>query len=252
MNNSDVSGVNDYYFDGIYKDIWKSIIPQKLTDAEVDFMVKSVGLHQGSDVLDIMCGYGRHTIALARLGCYVLAIDNLHDYIEEIQNTVRRENLPVDYVQCHVLNFHSSRQFDLAICMGNSLNFFNRLDTLKIMANVNAHLKTGGKFLINSWSLTEIVVKDFISEHTGKNGDIIVETMSEYLFNPTRIETTNIFTLPNGEKEEKKAIDYVFSFAEMKAMLTASGFKLISAESIPGRKPFALGEPRIYLLAEKI
>lgn len=252
MDNSKVPGVNDQYFDGVYKDIWKSLIPQKLTDAEVDFMMKFAGLHKESQVLDIMCGYGRHAIGLARQGCNVTAIDNLPDYIKELQVIANDEGLPIECLQQHVLNFRSSKQFDLVICMGNSLNFFDRKDTLKILEIVNDHLKKAGKFLINSWSLTEIVVKDFIAEHTGKNGDIIVETKSEYLFNPTRIETTNNFILPNGEIEEKKAIDYVFSFAEMKSMLLETGFRLISAESIPGRKPFTLGEPRIYMVAEKM
>src|SRR5690606_3334101 len=143
-------------------------------------------------------------------------------------------------------------QFDLAICMGNSLNFFDRRDTLKILSLINHHLKIGGRLLINSWSIAEIVIKDFIADHTGKKNEIIIETKSEYLFQPTRIETTNIFTLPDGTKEEKKAVDFVFSFAEMDAMFIETGYRLVSAESIPGRKKFTLGDPRIYMVAEKI
>lgn len=252
MDYSGVSTVNDVYFDGIYKDIWKSLIPQKLTDAEILFMMKCGNLKPGSLVLDIMCGFGRHAIGLARNGYQVTATDNLATYINDLTAIALKDQLPIECIHQHVLDFKSSIQFELAICMGNSLNFFDRADTLKILSLINQHLKSGGRLLINSWSIAEIVIKDFVADHTGKKDDIKIETKSEYLFQPTRIETTNVFTLPDGTKEEKKAIDFVFSFAEMEAMLVETGYQLVSAESIPGRKKFTLGDPRIYMVAEKV
>ena len=67
-----MNNINDSYFDGYYKDIWRSIIPAELTRKEVDFIVSYFKLQPGNKVLDIMCGYGRHAIALAKKGngCY--------------------------------------------------------------------------------------------------------------------------------------------------------------------------------------
>ena len=33
-----MNNINDSYFDGYYKDIWRSLIPAELTMKEVDFM----------------------------------------------------------------------------------------------------------------------------------------------------------------------------------------------------------------------
>jgi ubiquinone/menaquinone biosynthesis C-methylase UbiE len=60
--------INDSFFDGYYKDIWRAIIPEALTKAEVEFFVNTTGLKTGSKVLDLMCGYGRHALSLARKG----------------------------------------------------------------------------------------------------------------------------------------------------------------------------------------
>ena len=46
-----MSNINDTYFDGYYKDIWRSIIPAELTVKEVDFMLSYFNLKQGSKVL---------------------------------------------------------------------------------------------------------------------------------------------------------------------------------------------------------
>ena len=52
--------VNNSFFDGYYKDIWRHIFPEKTTQAEVDFIIEEAKLKPGEHVLDIMCGYGRH------------------------------------------------------------------------------------------------------------------------------------------------------------------------------------------------
>ncbi|MCX8020370.1 MAG: class I SAM-dependent methyltransferase [Chitinophagaceae bacterium] len=74
-----MTNVNDTFFDGSYKYIWKNIIPGILTERETEFMISYFGLRPGSRVLDLMCGYGRHAIALARKGMEVTGVDNLPD-----------------------------------------------------------------------------------------------------------------------------------------------------------------------------
>ena len=77
-------------------------------------------------------------------------------------------------------------------------------------------------------------------------------TDSKLLFSPTRIETESIIIAPDGPTETKKGIDYIYSLNEMETILVKAGLQLNKVYSIPGRKEFANGEPRAYLVAEKI
>lgn len=244
--------INDTYFDGAYKEIWRTIIPVELTVKEVDFMLPYFNLQPGSKVLDLMCGYGRHALALARKGVAVTAVDNLQDYITEIQQTTTKENLSVKAVKASATDYKGDDIFDLIICMGNSLQFFNADDTIKLLRNIAAQLKGGGHLLINSWSIAEIAIKNFTGKSWSYVGDLKFLTDSKYLFHPTRIETETIIISPDGSTEEKMGIDYIFSINEMEAMLKAAGLVLKEVYSIPGKKKFTLGEPRAYLVAEKI
>ena len=247
-----MSNINDSYFDGYYKEIWKTIIPDELTAKEVDFMIPYFKLEEGSRVLDLMCGYGRHSIGLARKGMEVTAVDNLADYIHEIKELAEKENLPLKPVQTSALDFKTDERFDLAICMGNSLNFFDSVDTLKLLSKISSFLKPGGEILINSWSIAEIVFKNFKEKNWSQIGDMKFLTDSKVLFNPTRIETESIIISPGGDTETKQGIDYIFSLNELETMLNIAGFKLKEVYSIPGRKKFTVGEPRVYMVAEKI
>ena len=92
MSFARTQNINNSFFDGYYKDIWRAIIPEALTKAEVDYVVSEGELRAGSKVLDLMCGYGRHALSLARKGMNVTAIDNLTDYIDEIKQIAEKEN----------------------------------------------------------------------------------------------------------------------------------------------------------------
>src|SRR4030095_13727257 len=100
-----MNNINDSYFDGHYKDIWRTIIPDELTVKEVDFMLSYFNLKPGSKVLDMMCGYGRHALGLARKGMHVTAVDNLGAYIAEIRDIADREQLPLKTVQHDMLTY---------------------------------------------------------------------------------------------------------------------------------------------------
>jgi len=246
-----LENINDNFFDGHYKEIWKNIIPEVLTVKEVDFMISYFGLQPGSTVLDLMCGYGRHVLALGRKGIAVTAVDNLAAYLEEIKTAVAAENLPVKTIQQNVVDYIPDSMFDLVICMGNSLNFFNAAAVQKIFAAVSAGLKPGGHLLINSWTIAEIIFRNFKESSEGDFGGLKLETRMKMLFQPARTEAESTFTTPGGETETKTGIDYIYSLNEMESMLLGAGLSLKKVYSIPGRKEFTLGEPRAYLVAEK-
>ncbi|MBI3139531.1 MAG: methyltransferase domain-containing protein [Sphingobacteriales bacterium] len=246
-----MANINDDFFNGHYKEIWKTLIPAELTVREVDFMVPHFGLQPGSRVLDLMCGYGRHALALGRKGIAVTAVDNLRDYTDEIRETVLAEALPVEVICTDVLGFRSSQQFDLAICMGNSLNFFTATEIAALLAAVGNQLKPGGHLLINSWSITEIQFNKTLNNSWSRIGEYTFLSSARLLFQPTRLEVETITLRGDGISETKKGIDYIYSLNELEALLQEAGLRLTEAYSIPGKKKFTLGEPRVYLVAEK-
>jgi SAM-dependent methyltransferase len=155
-------------------------------------------------------------------------------------------------VQSGVFDFITNDRFDLAICMGNSLNFFNTEETVKLFSNICSYLKPGGHLLINTWTIAEIAFKNFKEKSWSEVGGMKFLVDSKILFHPTRMESVHTIILPDGSTEVKSGIDYIFSLNEMEEMLKMAGLTLKEVYSIPGRKKFAIGEPRAYLVAEKI
>jgi hypothetical protein len=107
-------------------------------------------------------------------------------------------------------------------------------------------------FYINTWSLTEIAVKNIKEKSWSRIEDFLLISDCKILFYPTRMEMNSIIITDGGKREEKVGIDYIFSINEIKAMLNKTGFRLKEIYSIPGKKLFTIGEPRAYIVAEKI
>jgi SAM-dependent methyltransferase len=243
---------NSWFFDGFYKEIWRQIFPEKTTVAEVDFIMSAGALKPGCLVLDLMCGYGRHSLELGQRGVQVTAVDNLEDYMSELDARARSANLPVQAVCTDVLKLDLKKEYDAVICMGNSLQFFDAEELKAILENISAHLKTGGKFFINSWSLAEIVGQKNKEKTWNRFGGYYLLTENRFFQDPDRIETNSIIIAENGDREEKQAVDYIYSIPSLQSMFGKAGLLLKEVYSIPGQKLFSPGDPRAYIVAEKI
>ena len=244
--------INKSFFDGYYKEIWRHIFPEKTTLAEVDWIIQEANLKSGNVILDIMCGYGRHSLEFARRGIKSTAVDTLCDYINEINDKAHIEKLEIKTLCEDVLDMQLEGQYDAAICMGNSIQFFDEEDTIRLLKNTSIHLKQGAKLFINSCSISEIAAKFFKENSWAKIADMYYLIENKFSFNPSRIETNTVIITESGQREQIIGVDYVYSLNEMEHMLDKAGFKLHELYSIPGKKKFTIGEPRIYIVAEKI
>ncbi|RYY54432.1 MAG: class I SAM-dependent methyltransferase [Chitinophagaceae bacterium] len=248
-----IENINDRYFDGFYQEIWRQTVPEQTTAKEIAYIIEGLKTPSGGHVIDLMCGYGRHSIALASQGFKVTAVDNLANYTDEILKVAAKESLSIEVVNANIATFTPPEATaELCICMGNSINFFPEKDVKIILERMHGALKTYGKILINTWSLIEIVTKGFVSNSWSEFEDLTLLSESRYLFNPTRVETSTTILKNGAVAEVKLAIDYLFGMSELISLIEAVGFQEVKAFSIPGRKEFQLGDSRAYIVATKL
>ena len=245
------SNINDTFFEGSYKNIWKSLIPAGLTEVEADFVVEIASLKKGDKVLDIMCGYGRHAIELAKRGFDVTAVDNLNDYIKEIENTASEQLLPIKPILAGALQVNLSGLYNAAICMGNSFAFFNKEDAVYLLKKISAHLKPGGVLIINSWMIAEIAIKHFRERDWIHVDDYKYLLDYKFLFQPNRIESEQTILAKDGSVEVIKGVDYIFSLDELEEMFQEAGLSTQGLYGSPRKKKFTIGDNRIYIVAGK-
>ena len=243
--------INNHFFEGLYKEVWRTIIPPALTEAECDFIQDVSNLNPSDRVLDMMCGYGRHTIELAKRNLHVTAIDNLPDYIEEINELSVQQSLDIRAISSDIMDVRLEPGYKAAICMGNSFAFFNAEEALALLKKVSKSLAPQGVLIINSWMIAEIAIKFFKQHDWHYSGPYKCILENNYLFHPSRIETEQTIIAPNGQIENVKGVDYIFTLNELEQMFNEAGLCTAGLYSTPRKKKFTLGDGRIYIVAEK-
>src|SRR3954466_7169745 len=138
------------FFSGINCEMWEKTATQEWTDAEVVFIKDVLNIQPGAKNLDLPCGTGRHSIALARQGFYLTAIDISATFIAALKEKVSKENLSVEVIEGNILSLRLTGSFDGAFCLGNSFGYFNYTAMETFVQKVSASLKPAARWIVNT------------------------------------------------------------------------------------------------------
>lgn len=90
----------------------------------VSLIQKNINLSKGSSVLDMACGAGRHSIAFARKGFNVTAVDLSERLISEAKKNSNLEKVKINFIQSDIRDLNLNLRFDLAVNLFTSFGYF--------------------------------------------------------------------------------------------------------------------------------
>ncbi|MCF2442383.1 class I SAM-dependent methyltransferase [Dyadobacter sp. CY345] len=241
------------YFNGLPQIAWKLNQDETYTEYEVDFLRDTLELKNGSKVLDIMAGYGRHALPLADLGSQLTCVDLSSEYCEELQKISAQENLPLTVICDDILTLtFEEKSFDAAYCFGNSFSFFPREDMQKFLQKISDLLVDGGFFSIHTENLAESIFPNFQTRNWMPVGNDMIY-LAENDYNPEEgyIEAEQTF-ISGTEKVTHSVRQHIYTLGELNFMFKSAGFQVIGAFGNLEADPFMLGDEQLYLVAKKI
>jgi tellurite methyltransferase len=99
--------------------------------------------HVSGRVLDLACGLGRLTLAAARKGCEVVAVDASPTAVAHVSAVARAERLPVTSVQADLEEYELPGTFDGVVAIG-VLMFFRREVAQRLLTRIQEAVRPGG------------------------------------------------------------------------------------------------------------
>ncbi len=138
-----------------YKKIWTLDIQNQSwvedTKRQTDFVIEKLHLNGGEKILDLACGFGRHSLELARRGFSVTGVDITPAYIRFAKEKSQEEGLSVNFLCCDIRELRFDQNFDVVLNMADGAIAYleNDAENQKIFTSVSKALKHGGKHFMD-------------------------------------------------------------------------------------------------------
>ncbi len=138
-------------YDKNWLKIYSSFFTEEETEKEIDLFLKTTSVKKSHKILDLCCGYGRHSIALAKRGYKVVGFDYSLPFLKKAKADALKNGVKIDFVQGDIRQLPYQDEFDLVLMSYPAAFYFDDFQNKEIFFKLVKALKPGGKiFLITA------------------------------------------------------------------------------------------------------
>ena len=199
------------------------LLTAQRTAEEIDFILSILPVETGDRFLDIGCGFGRHSIELARRGIDVLGFDPSAAMIAAAKERSPAHGMRPEFLQLRGEDLDAVNQFDAAICLFTTLGqVAGRKDNRNLLDSTYQTLRPAGNFILEipqrGWAVNNLKPEERFGE--GKNYTQVVRS-----YDPDHNIVTEEFTLVSPAEQRLFLLQYhLFSRSEISLLLEGAGF----------------------------
>lgn len=141
-----------------HKEIWTLDIKKQSwteqTKQQVDFLIQALELTGNERILDLACGFGRHSLEFARRGFSVTGVDITKAYVEDAARQAAAEGLPARFLNLDIREIPFREEFDVVLNLADGAIGYleNDAENEKILDAIANALRPGGKHILDVMS----------------------------------------------------------------------------------------------------
>lgn len=240
--------------DDFWQELEPFMFPPRLfenTTNEVDAVIDLLVLPTGANILDLCCGFGRHSIELTRREFNVTGVDRTSYFLEKARQHADSEELDVEFIQEDMRNFKRIKTFECVLSMFTSFGYFKDPDDdRRVLDNIYASLKDNGVFLLDTMG-KERLAKIFLKRDWEEIGDVFLLHDRSIQRDWSWCENRWII-VKGGERKDFTVSHRLYSAVEIKQLLTETGFSNIKVYGSLKGIPYDQNATRLVVKAQKV
>jgi cyclopropane fatty-acyl-phospholipid synthase-like methyltransferase len=141
----------DGYFDDAFVEIYRDFLTPQRTRREIEGIREMLPLEPGAAVLDLACGWGRHSVELAREGFQVTGLDFSRTLLARAGKRAQAAGVEVELVHADMREIPWTERFDAVCSFYSSLGYFlSDEEDLRVLRGVRSALRRGGVFVMET------------------------------------------------------------------------------------------------------
>ncbi len=243
------------WFEEIFDEDYLRTLPfltPQATKFEANFVMESLGVEPGAQLLDVGCGYGRHAMELAARGYHLVGLDSSLPLLLRGADEAQRRGLTINFVHGDMREMTFESQFDGAYCLFSSFGYFDDETNKRTAQNIAKALKPGARFVVEVLN-RDYLVADLPSRVWWEGDGCVVLEEVEFNYFSSRIVSNRSVVFDDGRQLEHEISLRSFSLHELGKFLHAVGFRVLEISgSMSTRGRFFGAHSRdIVVVAEK-
>ncbi len=243
------------WFEEIFDEDYLRTLPfltPQATQAEAQFVEEALGVEPGAQVLDVGCGYGRHSMELAARGYHVVALDASLPLLLRGADEAQRRGLDINFVHGDMRELTFDSQFDGAYCLFSTFGFFDDETNKKAAQSIARALKPGARFVVEVLN-RDYLIGDLPSRVWWEGDGCVVLEEVEFNYFSSRIVSSRSVVFDDGRQLEQEISIRAYSLHELGKLLHAAGFRVveISGSMITKGRFFGNQSRDIIVVAER-
>ena len=220
-------------------------------DQDVRGFMELSRLPSQARVLDVGCGLGRHSLALARHGLKVTALDISPHRLRHVTSVARDEELEVEILCRDVRLFRRPRHFHAILWTGDSVGLFlDDATERSVIQGLYDALKPGGRLVMVARG-KELVARGLqhqSHQRLDASTFVLADRVIDDGFTSLQVRLTRV---SHEGIDEVDCAWKLFSGSELTASLTAAGFKKVRIYGDLGRVRYDHHARRLVAVAER-
>jgi SAM-dependent methyltransferase len=217
------------WFEEIFDEDYLRTLPYltpQATQKQALFVLESLGVAPGSQLLDVGCGYGRHAMELAARGHHVVGLDSSLPLLIRGADEAQRRGLTINFVHGDMREITFENQFDGAYCLFSTFGYFDDETNKKTAQNIARALKPGARFVVEVLN-RDYVVTDLPSRVWWEGDGCVVLEEVDFNYYSSRIVSRRSVVFDDGRQLEQEISMRGYSLHELGKLLHAAGFRVL-------------------------
>jgi SAM-dependent methyltransferase len=239
------------FFSGPMVEGWLRATSEEETRQEADFIQAMLGVSAPARLLDVPCGGGRHSLALAARGYQMTGVDISEGFLAAARAAALTGPGQVVWEHRDMRDLPWSAAFDGACSMGNSFAYYDDEGNADFLRAVARTLKPGARFLLDTGYLTEGLLPVLQEKAWASWGDSKL-LLWDRRYDPgegrLHVEYT---TIQDGKVEKWPMSARLYTYREIRRLAEDAGFTDLHGYSSLAREPFVFGSRRLLLVATR-
>jgi ubiquinone/menaquinone biosynthesis C-methylase UbiE len=240
----------DAFFSDFYLRAYADDERQNEAEAQALAAARLAGCPPRGDLLDVACGFGRHSLPLARASYRVVGVDRSEDLLAEARRRAGDERWPklvrADYRD---LPF-ADESFDAALNLFTSLGYLGDEEDTKVLGEIYRVLRPGGRLVIETLH-RDLLVRQF-REREWRPAGLGRLLLEQRTFDAAAgvAQTTQTLIDNTGARDSRSFSVRVYTATELVAMLARAGFEEARCLGDLDGSPFAT-DTRLVVVARR-